>query len=103
MSIPLGEPMIEQYALSPLQHGMLFHQLQSGHQTGVDIEQLEGHLHESIRADLFRAQQSRARTSNVAFPEGECGQHSRMWCRAEAGVGIWVELRTAREPPRGDH
>jgi len=54
MSSAADETTIEQYPLSPLQHGMLFHQLQSGRHTGVDIEQLEGHLHESIRQDLFR-------------------------------------------------
>jgi natural product biosynthesis luciferase-like monooxygenase protein len=54
MSSPADATTFEQYPLSPLQHGMLFHQLQSGRHTGVDIEQLEAHLHESIRQDLFR-------------------------------------------------
>src|SRR6202011_3361381 len=44
---------IEHYPLSPLQHGMLFHYVQSGRETGVDIEQLEAHLHEPIREQAF--------------------------------------------------
>ncbi len=35
---------LEQYPLSPLQHGMLFHHVHSGRETGVDIEQLEARL-----------------------------------------------------------
>jgi len=46
----------EQYPLSPLQHGMLFHQIHSGPNTGVDIEQLVARLHEAIdEAKLERA------------------------------------------------
>ncbi len=41
------------YPLSPLQQGMLLHRLQ-GAEPGVDIEQLEGRLHETIDADAFR-------------------------------------------------
>ena len=40
------------YRLSPLQHGMLFHAL-SARERGVDIEQLEGKLHEKIDTHLF--------------------------------------------------
>jgi natural product biosynthesis luciferase-like monooxygenase protein len=47
---------LEQYPLSPLQHGMLFHHVHSGRQTGVDIEQLEARLRESLdAADFARA------------------------------------------------
>src|SRR6266567_6930043 len=38
----------EHYPLSPLQHGMLFHNVQGGPGTGVDIEQLEARLNEPI-------------------------------------------------------
>src|SRR4051812_47414940 len=47
------DQLTEHYALSPLQHGMLFHQVQSGRATGVDIEQLEGRLHEPLDPDTF--------------------------------------------------
>jgi natural product biosynthesis luciferase-like monooxygenase protein len=40
------------YGLSPLQHGMLFHALRAS-EPGVDIEQLEGKLHERIDPHLF--------------------------------------------------
>src|SRR5262245_32968481 len=43
----------EQYPLSPLQHGILFHHVQHGRETGVDIEQLEGRLHERIDEAAF--------------------------------------------------
>jgi len=47
---------LEQYPLSPLQHGMLFHHVHSGRHTGVDIEQLEMRLRETIdAADMERA------------------------------------------------
>jgi natural product biosynthesis luciferase-like monooxygenase protein len=56
MSQNLAQTVQEQYPLSPLQHGMLFHHIHSGRGTGVDIEQLEVRLHESIDAqDLERA------------------------------------------------
>jgi natural product biosynthesis luciferase-like monooxygenase protein len=42
------EDIVDSYPLSPLQHGMLFHHVQSGPHMGVDIEQLEARLHESI-------------------------------------------------------
>jgi natural product biosynthesis luciferase-like monooxygenase protein len=45
--VPAGD-VTEHYPLSPLQHGMLFHYLQSGRETGVDIEQLEATLAEVI-------------------------------------------------------
>ncbi len=45
----------EHYSLSPLQHGMLFHHIQSGRETGVDIEQLEARLHEDIRPEVLTA------------------------------------------------
>ena len=48
MSASATDEVIGQYPLSPLQHGMLFHQVQRGRGTGVDIEQLEGRLHEPI-------------------------------------------------------
>ena len=38
----------DHYPLSPLQHGMLFHYVQSGRHTGVDIEQLEIALPEDL-------------------------------------------------------
>jgi hypothetical protein len=41
------------YRLSPLQHGMLFHHLHGGREQGVDIEQLEGRLHEEVDPDAF--------------------------------------------------
>src|SRR5450432_4206373 len=40
------------YALSPLQHGMLFHHVQSPWR-GVDVEQLDGTLHETLDVDAF--------------------------------------------------
>jgi natural product biosynthesis luciferase-like monooxygenase protein len=46
-------PVIDHYPLSPLQHGMLFHYVQSGGETGVDIEQLEGRLHERVDEVAF--------------------------------------------------
>ena len=46
---------IEHYPLSPLQHGMLFHHVQSGGGTGVDIEQLEIRLHERIEFGTIAA------------------------------------------------
>jgi natural product biosynthesis luciferase-like monooxygenase protein len=53
MSATATSETIEHYPLSPLQHGMLFHYVQSGRETGVDIEQLEAHLHEPIREQAF--------------------------------------------------
>src|SRR3954471_12171771 len=44
---------ISRYPLSPLQHGMLFHHVHSGRETGVDIEQLEARLRESIDEGVF--------------------------------------------------
>src|SRR5690348_11152789 len=56
MSQNVAGTVAEQYPLSPLQHGMLFHQVHSGRETGVDIEQLEARLHEAIdAADMERA------------------------------------------------
>jgi natural product biosynthesis luciferase-like monooxygenase protein len=46
---------VEHYPLSPLQHGMLFHYVQSGRGTGVDIEQLEGRLFESLDTEAWVA------------------------------------------------
>ncbi|HEX6463117.1 MAG TPA: condensation domain-containing protein, partial [Vicinamibacterales bacterium] len=47
---------VDSYPLSPLQHGMLFHHLQGGRETGVDVEQLDAKLHEPIdAATLTRA------------------------------------------------
>ncbi|MDQ6673653.1 MAG: LLM class flavin-dependent oxidoreductase [Chloroflexota bacterium] len=43
----------EHYPLSPVQHGMLFHYVQSGPHTGVDIEQLEAKLYEPIDATAW--------------------------------------------------
>jgi natural product biosynthesis luciferase-like monooxygenase protein len=53
MSASATDEITEQYPLSPLQHGMLFHHVQRGRATGVDIEQLEGRLHEPIRWTEF--------------------------------------------------
>ena len=44
---------IDYYPLSPLQHGMLFHSVQNGRSSGVDIEQLEAQLHEPIGEEAF--------------------------------------------------
>src|ERR1700737_3730998 len=49
----LTDDVTEHYPLSPLQHGMLFHYVQRGSGTGVDIEQLEGALHESIEVERW--------------------------------------------------
>src|SRR5260221_7623622 len=49
----IDEGVFDQYPLSPLQHGMLFHYVQGGRGTGVDIEQLEGRLHEPIDVALW--------------------------------------------------
>jgi natural product biosynthesis luciferase-like monooxygenase protein len=43
----------QHYPLSPLQHGMLFHHVHGGRGTGVDIEQLDGLLHEPVDERLF--------------------------------------------------
>jgi natural product biosynthesis luciferase-like monooxygenase protein len=43
----------DSYRLSPLQHGMLFHHVHAGREQGVDIEQLEGKLHETIDPGAF--------------------------------------------------
>jgi natural product biosynthesis luciferase-like monooxygenase protein len=53
MPVNVSEPSTEQYPLSPLQHGMLFHHIHSGAHTGVDIEQLEAWLREPIQAEAF--------------------------------------------------
>lgn len=45
---------VDRFALSPLQHGMLFHHLQFGRGTGVDIEQLAATLHEDIKPEIFK-------------------------------------------------
>ena len=44
---------VDSYVLSPLQHGMLFHQLQSGRETGVDVEQLVATIKEDLDQDIF--------------------------------------------------
>ena len=44
-----------QYPLSPVQQGMLFHRVQSGRDTGVDIEQLVAHLARTIDVDALGA------------------------------------------------
>ena len=44
------------YPLSPIQHGMLVHQLRAGAGTGIDVEQVVGRLREPLDADaLVRA------------------------------------------------
>lgn len=43
------------YPLSPLQHGMLFHYVQRGRASGVDIEQLEAVLPEQLDVAAFTA------------------------------------------------
>jgi natural product biosynthesis luciferase-like monooxygenase protein len=53
MSADAEGEITEHYPLSPLQHGMLFHHIQSGGRTGVDIEQLVGHLHERMQEGVF--------------------------------------------------
>ena len=50
MSIP---QIIDTFALSPMQQGMLFQHLKESH-SGVDIEQLVVHLHESVDAVALR-------------------------------------------------
>lgn len=43
----------DSYALSPTQEGMLFHHVR-GNGAGVDVEQIEGRLEESVDPDAFR-------------------------------------------------
>src|SRR5262249_11237065 len=54
MTLEAAVPMIsDRYPLSPLQQGMLFHYVQRGRSTGVDIEQLEIRLPEALDLDLI--------------------------------------------------
>ncbi len=73
---------LEQYPLSPLQHGMLFHHVHSGRHTGVDIEQLEMRLREAIdAADMERAWATiAARHAVLRIP----GNHSTLMLGANA-------------------
>jgi natural product biosynthesis luciferase-like monooxygenase protein len=50
--VQTSEP-AEAFPLSPLQQGMLFHFVQQGRHTGVDIEQLEARLPEPIAVDVL--------------------------------------------------
>ena len=50
----LGAPAIDEYPLTPVQQGMLFHRLE-GRNVGVDIEQFVGDLAEEIDADVMGA------------------------------------------------
>jgi natural product biosynthesis luciferase-like monooxygenase protein len=50
----LGSPVIEEYSLTPVQQGMLFHHLE-GRNLGVDIEQFVGRLDEDVDAAAMRA------------------------------------------------
>src|SRR5882672_7725294 len=52
---PSHDDVADAYPLSPLQHGMLFHYVQSGAHTGVDVEQLEGRLHEALDVPIWLA------------------------------------------------
>jgi hypothetical protein len=61
MKMSASDDVVERYPLSPLQHGMLFHHVQAGGATGVDLEQLEGRLNEPLDAAAFeRAWQAAA-------------------------------------------
>src|SRR3954470_1112287 len=96
------------YPLSPLQQGMLFHWLREPN-SGTDIEQIVGELHEAVDANRLRAAWQRAVDSfdvlRTAFEWGgaEALQHIAADAEIRMSVHDLRSLATAEQADRLGH